>query len=265
MKILALETAGSRPGVCLWEDFRIKSHKVLEERRSADLLPAMDALFQRAGWKPADVDAVAVDAGPGRFTGIRLGMSMARTLGQALEKPVVDVTSLEALAAQGSGWQTGKTFVWKFKQDLLCVLSDALRGDVYMAVWRFHRLADHRRRLGGVDRGYHTFGHHFKLVHAPTLFPFERFLAFFRHCFQTQSLLFVGSASVRYRSRLKDAFGDRARFAPDIVDPDPRWVAALGSEKFFRRELKSYSQVRPLYLRPSYAEENGLRPSPPGR
>lgn len=257
MKVLGLETTGRRLGACLWEDFRVRAAKSLPESASQSerLMPVLNELFEKVPWGPQDLDAVAVDVGPGRFTGIRLGVSAARTLSFALQKPLVEVTSLEALAASGSGWQTGKSFVWNFRDDMLCVLMDALRDDVYMAVWRFHKVTEKNRRGVPSGRSYHTFGHHFKLVHAPTLFPFDRFLHFFQNCFQAQSLRFVGSAANRYRKELTKAFGRRARFLPEITEPDPHWVAALGSEKFFRREVKSYNQVRPLYLRPSYAEE----------
>jgi tRNA threonylcarbamoyl adenosine modification protein YeaZ len=257
MKILALETTGNQLGVCLWEDFRVRALKLSngEQSQSSRLMPALDELFKKVGWNLQELDALAVDVGPGRFTGIRLGVSAARTLSQTLQKPVVEISSLEALAAQGSGWQTGKSFVWKFPHDLLCVLMDALRDDVYMAVWRFHKLTERSRRGLPSGRSFHTFGHHFKLVHAPTLFPFDRFLSFFQSCFQAQTLLFVGSAAQRYRKELNKAFGTKARFLPQVSQVDPRWVAALGSEKFFRRETKSYNQVKPLYLRPSYVEE----------
>lgn len=257
MKILGIETTGPRLGVCVWEDFRVRAEKTLPDTgaHSQHLMPALNDVFKKVPWGPQDLDALAVDVGPGRFTGIRLGVSAARTLSLTLQKPLIDITSLEALAAEGSGWQTGKSFVWNFREDMLCVLMDALRGDVYMAVWRFHKITDKSRRGVPSGRSYHTFGHHFKLVHAPTLFPFDRFLHFFQNCFQAQSLLFVGSAAQRYRKELAKAFGRRARFNPGVMDSHAYWVAALGSEKFFRREVKSYNQVRPLYLRPSYAEE----------
>jgi tRNA threonylcarbamoyladenosine biosynthesis protein TsaB len=256
MKILALETTGDRPGVCLWEDFKPRASKVEagDLSHSHGLLPAVHALFKKAAWKPQDLDAVAVDVGPGRFTGMRIGVATARTLGQVLEKPVVEVSSLEVLAAQSSGWQAGKNFVWRFPSDLLCVLTDALKDDVYMGVWRFHRLL--ARNRGGTSRAYHTFGHHFKLVHAPTLFPFDRFLSFFKSCFQAQTLVFAGSGAQRHKAELSKAFGARAKFVPGDTDPDPVWVAALGAERFFRRDVKMYNQVKPLYLRPSYVEEN---------
>lgn len=257
MKVLGIESTGAQLGACLWEDFRVRAFKTLGtgENQGHKLMPILHDLFKKVPWTPQDLDAVAVDVGPGRFTGIRLGVSAARTLSYILQKPLVEVTSLEALAARGSGWQTGKSFVWNFREDMLCVLTEALRGDVYVAVWRFHKISDRHRRGAPVGRSYHTFGHHFKLVHAPTLFPFDRFLHFFLNCFQAQSLLFVGSAAKKYRKQLSDAFGRRARFSPGVDEPDPHWVAALGCEKFFRREMKSYNQVRPLYLRPSYAEE----------
>lgn len=261
MKVLAIETTGRRLGACLWEDFRVRAEKVVPPgtEHSQHLLPLLDGLFKKVPWTPQDLDTIAVDVGPGRFTGIRLGVSAARTLSLTLQKPLVEVTSLEALAASGSGWQTGKSFVWNFRDDMLCVLSDALRGDVYMAVWRFHKITEKNRRGVPSGRSYHTFGHHFKLVHAPTLFPFDRFLDFFRNCFQAQTLMFVGAAANRYKKELSKAFGRRARFAPAIDEADPHWVAALGSEKFFRREVRTHNQVRPLYLRPSYAEEAQLR------
>jgi tRNA threonylcarbamoyladenosine biosynthesis protein TsaB len=262
MKILGIETTGIHLGGCLWEDFRVRSEKSFTDAKShrTHLLPALDGIFKKVPFGPHDLDALAVDVGPGRFTGIRLGVSAARTLSMTLQKPLVEMTSLEVLAAEGSGWETGKSFVWNFREDMLCVLEDALRGDVYMAVWRFHKLTEKSRRGVPSGRSYHTFGHHFKLVHAPTLFPFDRFLHFFQSCFQAQTLLFVGSAAVRYKKELSKAFGQRARFRPDVLEPKPYWVAALGSEKFFRREVKTYTQVRPLYLRPSYAEENAIKP-----
>jgi tRNA threonylcarbamoyladenosine biosynthesis protein TsaB len=259
MKILAIETTGSHLSVCLWEGFRVCASLVDKEPLSNRLILAVDGLFKKVRWSPRDLDAVAVDVGPGRSTGMRFGVSAARTLGQTLQKPVVEVTSLEALAAQGSGWEPGKTFVWKFPQDLLCVLTEALREDIYMAVWRSHKLTDKGRHKVKLGRSYHTFAHHFKLVHASTLYPFERFLSFFESCFQAQTFLFVGSAVERYRKDLQKVFGSRARFAPDVLEPQAHWVAALSSEKFFRREIKPYNRVKPLYLRPSYAEENARR------
>jgi len=252
MKLLALETTGPRLGACLWEDGRVKALKDGADNAShaQALMPLVDGLFARAGWAPADLDAVAVDVGPGRFTGLRIGVSAARTLGLALEKPVVDVVSLEAMAAQGSGWEVGKNFAWKFPHDLLCVLADARRDDVYMAVWRFHQAGDGRRG----SKALHTFGHHFKLVHAPTLFPFARFLSFFQSCFQAQDILFCGSAVAPHQAALRKAFGGKVRLAP-ASELDVRYVAALGAEKFYRREYKPFNQVQPLYLRPSYAEE----------
>ena len=254
MKILALETTGSRAGACLWEDFKPRAAKVgLDQGTSSDdLVPLVDQLFKKARWKPSELDAIAVDVGPGRFTGLRVGVAVARTLGQTLEKPIIEGNSLEAMAAQASGWLTGKSFVWRFPTDLLCVLSDALRDDVYMGVWRFHRLL--ARNRGGTTRAYHTFGHHFKLVHAPTLFRFDKFLTFFRSCFQAQTLVFTGGAALRHRAEITAAFGERARFTVS-GEPDPTWVAALGAEKFFRRDMKLFNQVKPMYLRPSYAEE----------
>lgn len=259
MKLLALETSDTNLGACLWEDVRVKALKTEPQggaSHSQKFMPLLDGLFRKAGWRPEELDAVAVDVGPGRFTGLRLGVSAARTLGQALQKPVVEVSSLETAAAQGAGWDIGRAFQWRFPADLLCVLLDARKDDVYMAVWRFHKAMDRTRRAPSDMKILHTFGHHFKLVHAPTLFAFDRFLAFFKSCFHEQVICFAGNAARTQKTALTKAFGRRALFAPHSDVLDPRYVAALGAEKFYRRDVKSFNQVLPLYLRPSYAEEN---------
>lgn len=81
MKILGIETTGSHQGGCLWDDFRVRSEQSFVDPKSKNqrLMPALDAIFKKVSFGPHDLDALAVDVGPGRFTGIRLGVSAART------------------------------------------------------------------------------------------------------------------------------------------------------------------------------------------
>ncbi len=82
MKVLGIESTGSRLGVCLWEDFRVRAAKTLPagDSHSEHLLPTLHDLFKKVPWTPQDLDVVAVDVGPGRFTGIRLGVSAAQAM-----------------------------------------------------------------------------------------------------------------------------------------------------------------------------------------
>ncbi|HOW26968.1 MAG TPA: tRNA (adenosine(37)-N6)-threonylcarbamoyltransferase complex dimerization subunit type 1 TsaB [Elusimicrobiota bacterium] len=260
MKMLALETTGSTLGACLWEDAAALRSKVAHdsESHSVQLVPMLHQLFRECRVSPAQLDAVAVDVGPGRFTGLRLGVVTARTLGMVLQKPVVEVSSLEVLAAQSSGWEPAQSFSWKFPWDLLCSLIEAPQENVYVAAWRFHRASKKMSALGPAfkKRSTHSFGHHFKLVHAPCVFPFPRFQSFFENCFSEQKILFTGCVSKKIQDVLRRLFQKRCQMRmSDRPELQPRWVAALAAEKYFRREYKLYKDVHPLYLRPSYAEE----------
>ena len=101
MRILALETTekiGSVAAVC---DGNLLSELELSRRqRSAQsLAPALQTLLQQVGWRPVDVDLVAVTSGPGSFTGLRVGVTTAKVFAFAAEAEVLGVDTLETVAA----------------------------------------------------------------------------------------------------------------------------------------------------------------------
>lgn len=111
MRILAIDTATSASSVALGEDDRIVAMSVRVDRRGHGgfLVPAIDFSFQSAGWKPGDVDAIAVDVGPGLFTGIRAGIATAQAIAAAIGAPLITVSSLTALAVRAA---TGHRRIW---------------------------------------------------------------------------------------------------------------------------------------------------------
>lgn len=111
MKILAIDTATSASSVALGQDDELVAMSVRVDRRGHGgfLVPAIDFIFSSASWKPADVDAVAVDIGPGLFTGIRAGISTAQAIAAAIGAPMVTVSSLTALAVRAA---TGRRRIW---------------------------------------------------------------------------------------------------------------------------------------------------------
>lgn len=86
------------------------------------LFPQLERLLSRHGWSPAAVDCYAAAAGPGSFTGVRVGLAAIKGLGEALGKPVVAVSNLQAVAWHGTAL-------------LRAAVSDARRGEVYAAVY----------------------------------------------------------------------------------------------------------------------------------
>jgi tRNA threonylcarbamoyladenosine biosynthesis protein TsaB len=104
MKLLAFETSTEACSVALWLDGEVRERFEVVPRRHAELaLPWAEALLAEAGIARAQLDAIAVGRGPGAFTGVRLGVALAQGVALALDRPVVPVSTLEALAAQAHG------------------------------------------------------------------------------------------------------------------------------------------------------------------
>jgi tRNA threonylcarbamoyladenosine biosynthesis protein TsaB len=98
--ILAFDTATDRATSALVDDGEVLGERV---SRASTLLADVDALVRQAGAHPGDVTALAVGIGPGSFTGIRIGLAAARGLALALDLQAAGVSTLDALAAGGSG------------------------------------------------------------------------------------------------------------------------------------------------------------------
>jgi len=104
MKLLAFETATEACSVALWLDGEVRERFELAPRRHAELsLPWAEQLLADAGIRKAQLDAIAIGRGPGAFTGVRLAIAMAQGIALALDKPIVPVSTLAALALRANG------------------------------------------------------------------------------------------------------------------------------------------------------------------
>ncbi len=104
MKLLAFETATEACSVAVWIDGDVRERFELAPRRHAELaLPWAEQLLAEAGIAKSQLDAIAVGRGPGAFTGVRLAIALAQGIGLALDRPLLPVSTLGALAMQASG------------------------------------------------------------------------------------------------------------------------------------------------------------------
>ena len=134
MNILAVDTAGKTAGVALLQDDRLLYEVYLDAgmTHSETLMPMIDTCLKTCGMTCADIDLYGVNAGPGSFTGLRIGLAAVKGLAFPRETLCAPVSTLEALAAAHTGEGT-----------VLCAL-DARRAQVYSAAFD---LATHQRLL----------------------------------------------------------------------------------------------------------------------
>ena len=128
MKILALDSSGLTASVALTEDDNLIAEYTIQYKKthSQTLLPMLEEIRNMVELDLSTVDAIAVAAGPGSFTGLRIGSATAKGLAFAMEKPIIPVPTLEGLAYQMYG-----------SDDVVCPIMDARRSQVYTGIYEF--------------------------------------------------------------------------------------------------------------------------------
>lgn len=128
MKILGLDSSGLVASVALVEDDTLVAEYTTNYKKthSQTLLPMLDEIRKMLELDLTTIDAIAVAAGPGSFTGLRIGSATAKGLGLALDRPIVPVPTVDALAYQLWGTDC-----------YVCPMMDARRNQVYTGIYRF--------------------------------------------------------------------------------------------------------------------------------
>lgn len=126
MRILALDSSGLVASAAVAEDDILLAEYTVNYKKthSQTLLPMLDEICRMLELELSTVDAIAVCSGPGSFTGLRIGSATAKGLGLALDKPLVEVPTLEGLAYNLCG-----------ADGIICPLMDARRGQVYTGIY----------------------------------------------------------------------------------------------------------------------------------
>lgn len=122
MNIVAMDTSGTTASVAVMKDDVIAYAGILNQglTHSETVMPALDEAMRAAGLKCDQVDAFAAVAGPGSFTGVRIGVCAVKGLAHAVDRPCARIDSLDALAMNFYGFD-----------GIICPILDARRGQVY--------------------------------------------------------------------------------------------------------------------------------------
>jgi tRNA threonylcarbamoyladenosine biosynthesis protein TsaB len=127
MRVLGIETATERGGVALFDGKRIAGRVSLGKGmvHGKQLVVSIRRMLSRAGWRIGQIELVAVDAGPGSYTGVRVGLATAKVLAYACRAEIIGVCSLDAMAR-----------AVPLKSGVVCPALDARWNQVYAAVYR---------------------------------------------------------------------------------------------------------------------------------
>ena len=125
MKILGISTSSNIATVCLSEDTNVIKELNINNTKthSETLLPLINKLLKETNTNLSEINLLACDIGPGSFTGIRIGIATIKAISESLQIPVVEVTSLEALAYEITGAK------------YICSIIDARNNQVYMGIF----------------------------------------------------------------------------------------------------------------------------------
>lgn len=223
MIVLGIETATQRVGCALggYEGVLASFHCTRGRRHAETLVPAIDFVCRNARIEMKEISAIAVDVGPGLFTGMRVGVATAKAMAHALRVPMIGLSSLDLLA-----------FPVRHTDRLIAAVIDARRSEVFWALYR--------QVPGGVQRltPYR--------ISSPDE-PASELLA------RSEDSLAVGDGALRYRETFAGVGGvDVAEVG--FAHPSASALVELAHPRAIREEFVQPWELELLYLRKSDAE-----------
>ena len=129
MNVLAIDTSNHILGIALMNEERVIGEYItnIKKNHSVRVMPAIQHLLNDCEMKPTDIEKIVVAKGPGSYTGVRIGVTIAKTLAWSLNIPLVGISSLEVVAS-GAG---------RYFDGYISPLFDARRGQIYTGLYRF--------------------------------------------------------------------------------------------------------------------------------
>ncbi len=232
MKVVALDSSGLVASVAVVEnDNLIAEYNVqYKKTHSQTLLPMLEEIRVMTNLDVGTVDAIVLSAGPGSFTGLRIGSATAKGLGFALKKPLVEIPTVDGLAYNLYG--TDK---------LVCPLMDARRSQVYTGVYAFEKTSD--TNVGFV----------MKVLEPQCVVAIERIAEILND--KGQEVIFLGDGAPVFAEQLKDLMKVPYSFAPAHMNRQrAAALAVLGMQYLEEGKTASAKEHAPVYLRLSQAE-----------
>lgn len=228
MKVLAIDTANQGLGVALVEEGKVVGNYLgmASKNHSVTLMPAIDFVMKANKWSPKDLDRIVVAKGPGSYTGLRIGVTTAKTLAWTLGIDLVGVSSLAAVASNSKGYE-----------GLIVPLFDARRLNVYTGAYKWVK-----GELETIIEDRHS--------------SLENWLDCLVTQFSDETIRFVGTDAVLFEEMIKEKL-PKAEFvsAGGVNEVNASSLALLGQEM---EPVDSIEAFVPVYLKKVEAEEKWL-------
>lgn len=226
MIALAIDTSTYSMGVAVVDGENVLAEVItnLKKNHSIRLMPAIDHIMKEVDVNPKDLDRIIVAQGPGSYTGVRIGVTTAKTLAWTLGIPLVGVSTLEVLAQNG-----------KYSSKMVSPIIDARRGQVFTGLY-------------GDDVG------EFKNIVKDRICLFGDWVEQLKQ--MENDVLFLGYDTSLHRDKIEQVLGNKAQIG-QISDNQfrPSELAILGQKK---DPVDNVHQFSPNYLRLAEAEANWL-------
>ncbi|MCR5209355.1 MAG: tRNA (adenosine(37)-N6)-threonylcarbamoyltransferase complex dimerization subunit type 1 TsaB [Lachnospiraceae bacterium] len=232
MKIIAIDSTGMTASAAIYCDGRLSGVYSINHKKthSETLLPMLDEVKRMTEFDLGQADAIAVAAGPGSFTGLRIGAATAKGMAEALGIPIIPVPTLDAMAYQFCG--TDK---------VVCPMMDARHAQVYSGIYAFDKSDGVTLEIINESKAVDAGEQVGKACEAAKQ----------RNC----GIVFLGDGADAYRELIKEKADAPYIFAPAHRNTqDAGCVAVLGEIYFGQGRSVSADAFVPEYLRPSQAE-----------
>jgi tRNA threonylcarbamoyladenosine biosynthesis protein TsaB len=225
MKILSIDTSNYPLGVALIEEGKVIGEYItfFKKNHSVRAMPAVEQLLKECETDPKELTKIVVANGPGSYTGVRIGVTLAKTLAWSLDIPLIPVSSLAALAASGRNF-TG----------YIAPIFDARRGQVYTGLYKFE--GDHITQIVEDQN----------ILLSEWVNQLKEF---------DGKILFIGNDVKIHQEMIQNVLKDKAKLAPFVSNnPRPSELAFIGAS------LKDQTahEVVPNYIRLAEAEVKWL-------
>lgn len=241
MFVLGLETATERVSVAVGNSEGVSAlfESTRGRRHAETVTPAIELVCREADIEIAEISAVAVDVGPGLFTGLRVGLAAGKALAQALDLPMIGFNSLELLA-----------YPLRHSDAVIAAVMDGRKGQVFYSFFR---------TISG-EAGHDT-KQDIRAVSEPTAGSIEDFLIAVNE--RGQDVVCVGDGAVRFRDEIS---GSRFVSIADsfLAYPSASALVQRAQNKIRREDWVGYGDISALYLRRPDAEINWVTRSPQG-